>query len=94
MRMSGESNRGASAVAYTLAAFAGTVPLSVGLHLRSEGPFGPTVALSTALIVLAGLIFTGLGLYSSVHDERNGFAIACMAVGAVVIGMGQMGILY
>jgi hypothetical protein len=88
-----ETNRDNLWVRYLAVIFIGLVPLVLGITLRPAATIGASFSSSMMLIFMAGIIFSGLGVYSSVKDDHKGFAMLCLTVGAALIGVPQLAFL-
>jgi hypothetical protein len=88
--ISRETNNEKSWVQYLLAVFTGLVPLLLSIALYPTTMTGASFSLSMMLMFTAGIIFSGLGVYSSVKDQHKGFAMICLTAGAVLIGAPQL----
>jgi VIT1/CCC1 family predicted Fe2+/Mn2+ transporter len=88
---SGEDNNERPWVQYLLAAFVGLVPLALSITLRNSALIGPLS--SIIFMMTAGIIFTGLGLYSSAKDANKGLGMFSLVAGAALVGISELSLL-
>lgn len=88
-----ETNSEKSLIQYLVVIFIGLVPLALSITLHAGATIGASLPLSMMLMFVAGIIFSGLGVYSSAKDSNKGFAVFCMVAGAVLIGAPQLAFL-
>lgn len=88
-----ETNSEKPWVQYLMVIFIGLIPLVLSFTLHSGATIGASLPLSMVLMFMAGIIFSGLGVYSSVKDASKGFAMSCMVAGAALIGAPQLAFL-
>jgi hypothetical protein len=77
---------------YLAVVFMELVPLSLAITFPHNTGIS-LVSFTMALMLISGIIFSGIGIYSSMKDAQKGFAMFCMVVGAVFIGAPQLAFL-
>lgn len=93
MYSSRETHSVKPSVQYLMLIFVGLIPLVLSMTLHSGATIGTSLPMSMILMFVAGIIFSGIGVYSSARDTNKGFAMICLAVGAALIGTPQLAFL-